>query len=226
MMRRRSRRSRATWGFADAAALNIPAGSLAGAHAYFWIVPPGRINYLCDTDRVSKVGFRGAHLWLDFNWVGVAAGASLPDVTCYAMKSQQDLAGAPTVVDRNPWSTPETPASLTSWDAAGQEDGTDSFLWTHHIKGSTPPNAGLILTTPSAGNQTFSVGGNASSDNVGFVCRKWFVTQEWQPDVMIRSRRSLTKEDGIAIIFSIDTANPNVGVNVNVRARCLLSRGR
>lgn len=229
MMRRR-RRSRSTWSFADGNQMVQPSGTANGVFA--WILPPGRVNYLCDTDRVDSLVFKGCHLWMDFYWSNQNnADEGLPDVTMYIIASQQDAAGDPVEINLNPWSQPSTPSTIASWENA-ETDGTDSFLWCHHIKGISPPNA-LVNTNgadaagggrAAASNQYIELGAGAS-DHPAFLCRKFYVTQEFQPDVVVRTKRRLRKDQGIVLFMRNDTA-ANVDTHIDERHRVLVGRGR
>lgn len=220
----RRRRSRSVWAFSTAQALLL---NSAGQYSYFWILPPGRVNYLCDTDRVDSLVFNGAHLWLDFHWVQVSTN-SLPDVTMFAIVTEAELGGEPADIGEfGPFDQPSTPSSITEWNDAPNIDGTDSFLWSHHIKGSSPPNA-VVWTQNyqgSAGNQYINT--NSDADHAALVCRKFSVAAEWQPDVIIKSRRRLKKDEGIAFIMQSDTAiTSNDVVHLEAHCRTLVNRGR
>lgn len=224
--RRRGRR--ATWGYANEDLMQASAGS--STTSYTWLLPPGRTNFLCDTDRVPAITYMGTHMWLDFDWVNTNASAqSLCDVTFYVIVSQQaPQADSPAETDNIPWGAPQLPSAISSWDEH-EEDGTESFLWIHHIKGNTPPNS-IIRPLSNSGlaviNQnTFIDGG--SSDQPSYVCRIFDVRAAWQPDVIIKSRRRVWKDEGVALVMRTDSIPaPGVTVNCAVRYRTLIKRGR
>lgn len=219
MMRRRRRR-KATWAFADAGSLvNGPAGTLQIAS--LWLLPPARAQFIMNTKQRSSLTFAGAHLWLDFQWKITGANVALPDVDFGIFRTDMDQPGDIPDVDfmNNQWTVPSTPASITSWNE-DDEDGTEAFLWQHHIKGMSPP--GIHVSTDGDAqvwNQVNVVGGSTLNDGApAYVCRKGFVTQEWQPDVVVRSKRRLMKGDGICIAMaSTPPANCNVQCNVHWR---------
>lgn len=221
-------RSRATWAYADAEQMQLVGGGGSPPVVYSWLLPPGRVNYLLDTDRVSSMKFMGCHMWLDFNWVNTASFAAMPDVTIYAIVTQQnEVSQAPDELFVNPWAPPEVPASLTSWTTYN-DDGTSPFLWCHHIKGQTPPN--WAVYTGQSGTTQFNQGnsiGTGTSDAPTIMCRKFFVAAEWQPDVIIKSRRKLVKDDGVALLMRSDSTFPTgMYINLSMRVRTLVSRGR
>lgn len=224
----RSRRRRSTWGYANEDLLQA---SGATPVSYVWLLPPGRVNFLADTDRVPAIGFTGCHLWLDFNWINTGTASALPDVTLYAIVSQQEPnSETPTEIDNIPWGAPSLPSAITTWDQH-DEDGTESFLWVHHIKGQSPPNA-LVSLGSSVGmdgpfqNQYDAIS-PGSEGSPAIVCRKFFVAAEWQPDVIIKTRRRVWKDEGIALVMRADTP-PGGGITASlaVRYRTLVSRGR
>lgn len=230
MMRRRRRR-RATWGYANGDLLSLNAATPTD---WSWILPPGRVNYLCDTDRVDSILFMGCHLWLDWDWVNAGSTTeALFDARFYVVASQLNTTGdAPIELSLNPFSEPSTPASITSWQEF-DTDGTDSFLWSHFIKGQSPPNY-LVLT--QSWNNSPTKGGNQreqiypkddSFDTLSSMCRNFDVRAAWQPDVRIKSKRRLRKDTGIALVVQAETTpTGNSGAHLGVRTRVLLSRGK
>lgn len=238
-MRFRKRRSRAAWAFSDSALLRVGPGAASATASFLWLLPPARVQFLCDTDRVSNLIFMGSHLWLDFAWQnsGTTTPQLLPDVTFYVIKSQMDRTGdVPTETLLLPWSTPTTPATLTSWDEL-DTDGTSPFLWCHHLSGLCPPNS-IVETTDlnrtnggqsqyNSNNSIAWTGGTTEGFPVATVVRNFDVRAAWQPDVRIKARRRLQKTEGIALVMQSDTGVAS-GVTLNLRAyvRTLVRRGR
>lgn len=224
MMRRRGRRA-ARWSYADAGSLintnTIPT-------AWMWILPPARVSFmLSQRGRGNSLVFAGAHLWLDFYFRNENNGnTSMPDVDFGVIKTTiaDPAAFTPdlSLVDAQ-WDQPSTPATLTSWDE-DDDSGVDSWLWQHHIKGQSPPNALInVVSTGSADvtvNQTplmFS----GTTDNPRYLCRKFHVTQEWQPDVVVRSKRRLQKDEGILLYMTSQPSVVGMEPTCNVHLRTL-----
>lgn len=199
-MRTRRRGRRAAWTYANAGSMEL-GGAIANITQYVWLMPPGRAQYLADAKSRDSITFVGAQLWLDFHWENRGSAASLVDVDfCVYKATIVDPVG--NLPDFSPiesqWEEPPTPASLTAWEE-DTDDGNYGFLWQHHIKGTTPANAQVVnQSTSNAWNQTNIIGAG-TSDSPAWVCRKFYVTQEWQPDVVIRSKRRLAKGEGILL---------------------------
>lgn len=205
MMRRRRRRA-ARWNYADGAQLDIDSGTAQGLQ-YLWILPPARVQYLLGTKgRGNSLVFAGCHLWLDFWWENTGGITALQDVDFGVVKSTiadpsthtPDLSQSIAM-----WEQPNTPATLASWDE-DDDSGVDSWLWQHHIKGQAPANnvvnvlnTGFSSGAGNVGNQGSARIDQATSDDPLQQCRKHWVTQEWQPDVVIRAKRRLQKDEGI-----------------------------
>lgn len=233
MMRRRRRRMGPKWTYSDSVSMSItsagPFLTPGGLSANFcWLLPPGRAQFLMNTKMRDRMQFSGAHLWLDFFWKNTAASQGLNDVNLAVYKTE--IIGTGDVPDFSPmdgqWKQPSTPSNITSWNE-DDDDGGAPFLWQHWIKGSSPPNAEVRnLPTASGGtdqalwNQSLSMlGGNDA--NPTYMCRKFLVTQEWQPDVVIRSKRRIQKGEGIALVMT--SIPPGVGLAsfLNIRLRTL-----
>lgn len=208
MMRRRRRR-RAQWLYADSTNMSINSGSvvLAGQPvAFIWLLPPGRCQFLMDTKGRDRMLFAGAHIWMDFQWANIGSASGLPDIDLSIFKTTiSDPVGS--FPDLSPltgmWDQPSTPNSLSTWED-DDDDGTNSFLWSHHIKGTLPPNSYVWqFGSGSSGIQTTNQGipqiAAGTIDAPTFSCRKFHVTQEWQPDVTVRVKRRLQKGEGIVM---------------------------
>lgn len=241
----RRRRARAAWAHAGAFTMSVDPGNAVGGGAtnisYLWLIPPARVSFLCDTDRVDHLGYRGSLVWLDFHWKGEVASPGnahdLPDVAFYAMVSQADNTGVPIMATdfEDPWGEPIQPALVTSWDGNPETEGTDAFLWCHILKGLTPPNSivnvwntGQSSGAANASNQSSRIDGSNSSTVVPRVCRTHSVRAEWQPDIHIKTRRRLRKDEGVALVMGIATPayNQKVQAICDVKFRTLVSRGR
>lgn len=215
-MRTRFRRKRASakWTFADSQTLEVDASTPSPFQAFAWLYPPARAQFLMNTRNRDRLGFRGAHLWLDFFLYNSGGPEAMPDVDFGVFKTT--IAAVGDQPDLTPmlgqWKQPATPATLTSWEE-DDDDGTNPFLWQHHIKGMSPPNA-IVNAVPglSTANDASFIANQAvnmragDSDHIVYACRKFFVTQEWQPDVVIRSRRTLMKGEGIVLCMQVVTA--------------------
>lgn len=224
--RRRSRK--ASWAYANQQSL-----SLSGAVevAYAWLLPPARAQFLMETKQRNTITFAGCHIWLDLYWKLTGSSTGIPDLDFSVFKTTiTDPAGG--TPDTSPvfgqWDQPGTPGALTSWDE-DDDDGTNSFLWQHHVKGSTPPNAvvntgggpAVTAASPAANQSLTQLGG--SVDGPTYVCRKFFVTQEWQPDIVVRSKRRLQKGEGILFVMSNTYGAMGTGMTaaVNMQYRTL-----
>lgn len=222
MMRRR-RRPSARWSYADSGSLAIQPNAGANVISSLWLLPPARVSFmLSQRGRGNSLVFAGCHLWLDFYWKNEAAALGLPDVDFGVIKTTiaDPTTFAPdlSLADAQ-WDQPSTPATLTSWDE-DDDSGVDSWLWQHHIKGFSPPNA-VVQTesgsTPGIGNQQNIIAAG-SVDAPVYVCRKFHVTQEWQPDVVIRSKRRLQKDEGILLYMQgAPTGSQECICNVHLR---------
>lgn len=217
MRRFRRRKKRVSWSYSDEVTLLVEGAAGSTLFSYVWLLPPARAQFMMDTASRDSIVFAGCHLWLDFYWRNVGAQTTLPDVDFGIFKTVQQ--GGGNSPDLNPmlgqWKQPATPAALTSWLEL-DDDGTEGFLWSHHIKGMTPPNA--VVNTNGAN----TVGGNSqnttnqaigigvgTADAPSFVCRKFAVTQEWQPDVVVRSKRRLQKDEGIILAMAATPSQAN-----------------
>lgn len=231
MMRRRFRRRSARWSYADATTLQIAPGTATATPSFVWLLPPARVSFmLSQRGRGNSLTYAGSHLWLDFAWVNRGAGpVGLPDIDFGVIKTTiaDPVSFAPDLsLVQAQWDQPSTPATLTSWDE-DDDSGVDSWLWQHHVKGSSPPNAVTGIYSIDAsyiGQANQFTGITAGSESmVGYVCRKFHVTQEWQPDVVIRSKRRLQKDEGILLYMVPSSGLETAGVTTqcDVRLRTL-----
>lgn len=223
MMRRRRRRS-ARWNFADSETLELqPNNATPNSTAWTWLLPPARVAFLLgNSGRGNSLLYVGSHLWLDFFWkLEGSAAVGLPDIDFGVIKTtiSDPIAGAPDLsLVQAQWDEPPTPAGITSWNE-DDDSGVDSWLWQHHIKGSTPPNAIVDSQGGVAGNQYSQVSGG-STDTPLVICRKFHVTQEWQPDVVVRSKRRLQKDEGI-LLYMTGVTGAGMFATCNTRSRTL-----
>lgn len=228
--RRNRRRSRVTWSHADEAIADILDDGNNIYVPLLWLLPPGRAQYLMDTDRVSSLTYAGSHIWMDYYWYNTSSDRSIPDFNLFVMKTTEDTANAPSM-QWYPFRLPKLPSTLSSWDNA-DDDGTSSFLWVHHIKGSSPPNAvinnnGVVGTTHNdRGANQYRIISTGTSDNYASVCRIFDVRAAWQPDVIIKTKRRLMKTEGILLVMNVPTQGTNTYVHMEARARTLVKRGR
>lgn len=208
MMKRRFRRRGARWSFADSAQLEWQA-TVTTTAPFVWLLPPARVAYmLSQRGRANSLIYAGSHLWLDFSWRMEGNTQNLQDVDFGVIKTtiSDPASFAPdlSLVDAQ-WDQPSTPATLTSWNE-DDDSGVDSWLWQHHVKGSSPPNAYVTTiggVSPGAGTNQYVQAQSGTSDVPTYVCRKFHVTQEWQPDVVIRSKRRLQKDEGILLYMNV-----------------------
>lgn len=228
MMRRRRRRA-ARWNYADTFFMDVDSGTPQGLD-WGWILPPARVSYLLQTKgRGNFLTFAGCHLWLDFFWSNTGGSTAFQDVDFGIIRTSiadpsthtPDLTQAVAM-----WEQPNTPATIASWEE-DDESGLDSWLWQHHIKGSPPPNASVNVVNTGSGagadnvyNQPHFIE-TGTADTPRFVCRKFHVTQEWQPDVVVRSKRRLQKDEGILLYMRCplfgSLSSSHVSCNVRLR---------
>lgn len=233
MMRRRGRRRFAgpKWTFSNSTNFNVdstgPQSSPGGLYYdYAWILPPARAQFMMNTKGRDRMQFAGCHLWLDFFWRNTGTATGLPDVSFMMYKSEivaDTGLPDPTPIDGQ-WKEPATPASLTSWDE-DDDDGTEPYLWQHWIKGSSPPNAivntgGVMFSGSDIQNQGVQMQAG-TTDTPTYACRKFMVQQEWQPDVIVRTRRRITKGEGIVLVMAVIAPSSNLHSNLNVHWRTL-----
>lgn len=230
MMRRRFRRRRSHWIWADrfSFVLNNAATNFGGKFfALNQLLPPGRVEWFCNSVvSRSHVTVTGVLMWLDFWWQTSTANQAvlLPDVDLFVMKTQEDEVGSEAFAF-DPFVQPEPPALVTTWGTS-PADGLDAFLWSHHIRGSTPPNAVVgtyIASDNVAYNQEVVI--RAAADSNVNTCRTFRVAAEWQPDVHIKTKRRLQRSEGLVIgMLGLDTAFPTgtqafLTVNTRIVAR-------
>lgn len=230
MMRRRfRRRAGPKWTYANSQELLVDSshgttiGSSTMVADFTWLLPPARAQFLMNTRNRDRMQFSGAHIWLDFAWreTGDSNPHALPDVNFAIMKSE--VIGDTGLPDLSPllgqWTEPSTPASITSWEE-DDDDGTNPFLWQHYIRGISPLN--MFTQTLSGGhtfNQTTFI--QADGEEAVWMCRKNYVTQEWQPDVVVRSRRTIRKGEGIVLCMSLPLVVTQPSAVTQVRFRTL-----
>lgn len=202
---RRRFRAKSHWLWADSQLMTLDGatGSHVGGRCYNanLILPPGRVKWMCDqVIRRAHVTVTGVLLWLDFYWSNTGAQTGLPDVDMYIDTTSEDDAGNIQFV-RDPFFQPQVPSAMAAWTDAAS-DGLDSFMWTHHIKGISPPNA-IVDTDTSTGDQA---GGNqydqiraGTTDTPQFVCRTFSVRAEWQPDLHVKTKRRLRPNEGLVL---------------------------
>lgn len=169
------------------------------------LLPPERVRYLCDTSRKDHMTSNAILLWLDFYWVfddhtGSGGGQQTAGpVDFYIMKTEFDSSTPPTDVPLNflPYREPDVPANITSWDAQTNEpDGLDAYLWTHHWSGV---HRNSIDDVTWSSNASGTVG--APNGGIGNVVPYDAVRQAWQPDVVVKTRRRLNKNEGLFLGF-------------------------
>lgn len=244
-MRRFShRRRRASWGYADFTNLQVSADPANVQAAGFFILPPGRAQYLMEAGRKDRLTVKTIHMWLDFRWVCFAGSFTnpqqIPDVELYVRKGTSrhddvtpDMETSGALVS-SPFAAPTVPSQVTTWAEAPADDGTDSFMWCHAIKGMSPPNgvvAAVTISPPTAPN-TYGYGnqyGYMFRENDGqgdlMLCRTFSVRAEWQPDVIIRSARRLQKGEGIMLGMNVYTVagQGHIAAQLDVRSRVLVA---
>lgn len=229
---RRRRRRSAKWTYCDSTVMSLSTGSVVvGGEpvSWVWLMPPARAQFLMDTLMRDRIQFSGAHMWLDFWWQNTNGSATgLPDVDFGIIKTTiaDPSSNQPDLTQMvGQWDQPETSATLTSWEG-DEDDGTESFLWSHHIKGQSPPNAIVSILNPDTGSTVNRNVVNQSQlihqgdiDNPHMVCRKFHVTQEWQPDVVVRAKRRLQKGEGILLYSCLPGGPPASGLTAITQVR-------
>lgn len=213
--RTRGKGRKPTWAYAHAMTLLAADNALTTTFVGGWLLPPGRVRWLCEDWKQASITHVTTHMWLDFHWISPSGGGGghrgIPDVYFYAIKSNSSRATGgegPIMNDMNPWSTPNFPSAITDWEDETDDDGTDSFLWCHRMKGMSPPNAdvGTYTYTGDAkqgANQTDQMFSSGTEGVNNYMCRTFSMRAEWQPDVIIRAKRRLLKDDGIALFLAV-----------------------
>lgn len=245
-MRHRPRhtRRRASWGFANFLSLQGTAGANVIA-VPAWILPPGRAQWLMEQGRRDHLTCKTIHMWLDFRWVCFAGSftnpQAVPDVEFYVKKVEASSADdiTPNVVltganVTSPFATPTPPSAVVDWDEVEADDGTDSFMWSHWMKGGSPPNgvvAAVTISPPTAPN-TYGYGNQYHymfRENEGggdtALCRTFSTRIEWQPDVIIRSARRLMKGEGIAMVMNVYSVpgDGHIAAQLDMHTRTLVA---
>lgn len=226
--RRGGFRRKSHWIWADSFNLSLDngLGTVVNGRRYnaALLLPPGRVKWFCDTVvRRPAVTVTGVLMWLDFFWKNTSGGAqALPDIDLFVDTTSEDDAGNITYV-RDAFFEPQVPANIAAWTDVAS-DGLDGFLWSHHIKGFSPPNAivrtdGLPADSSTANQSTLIHTGN--SDVPAYMCRTFSVRAEWQPDVHIKTKRRLRPDEGLVIAMSgLDASFPaGVSAFLDVRTR-------
>ena len=225
MRTRFRRRRKASWCHAGEGTISLNGSSTlidGFLIDWFWLLPPARAQFMMLSRNRDRLTYGGSQMWLDFHWRNTGTAGQLSSVSMGVIKSSwldpgtgnPDLSMAITQ-----WQEPATPNSITTWDSVDDDDGTESYLWSHFIQGQSPPNA-IVSTladsntgdTAHTVNQTtgISVG---SADVPVNVCRKFLVTQEWQPDVNIRVKRRLQKGEGILLFMAAPASAITATIN-------------
>lgn len=233
MMRRRGRRRSAKWTYSNSQTLSVTSASQGTGVQnvdFAWIYPPARAQFIMNTKQTDRLQFAGCHLWLDFWWNNHSTATGLPDVSFTMYKS--DIVSDTGLPDFTPvnsqYTEPSTPASITSWEE-DDDDGTNPYLWQHWVKGMSPPNA--VVATKDFGTASGAWNGHTANqsnlmpdgsiDSPVYMCRKFYVTQEWQPDVIVRAKRRLQKGEGIVLVMGVTGASEFLSSNCNLHWRCL-----
>lgn len=239
---RRHRKVRAAWDWAvDGTATMIDNSASGGGQPVTvggWLLPPGRVKWLCDTSEVDHITFDAALLWLSFSveatYLDTLTASALAQKTdLYVMKVTQDETGGSGQEVFTPFSSPATPSAVTAWDTPAQsQDGLDPFLWCHRWWGYEP---GSQVSIYSPDSQVIEGASNATDvyRNVGThqgytVSPGMLISAAFQPTVEIRSKRRLAKHEGLWIGMSLPSLGLANGIQYNLQyaARLLVSRSR
>lgn len=229
MMRRRGRR-KARWIWAGADNFSLTDGAATSQWSTSAVLPPGRVNWLLDTGMRDSLTIKRILLWMEFHWVSAdTAGHVLNDVEFYLRKCQADTTTA--TEQWAPFSSPTVPSAVTTWSTDIDSDGLDPFMWCHWIKGSTPPNSVVGTYTwqqtganvGSANQQSRMLAGVTGTTDPPNVCRKFEVTQEWQPDLDLRVMRKLMRDDWLGMSMRIQGFNSGCSMILNYKVRILAS---
>lgn len=231
MRRFRSRSRKSHWMWADRFNLRFQDNQAVATWTSHILLPASRVNWLCGTSTFrSGLTVTGILLWLDFWWENDSTTTSqaLPDVDMGIMTTVADETLATSELHYDPYVQPEPPSLTTDWNSF-PSDGLDPFLWTHHIKGISPCNSIIRKTTNDWSNANRgavnqdTVISFAADGSANLVCRKHYVTQEWQPDVVVKTKRRLKSNQGLGIFMRTPGLNTgcfmNLGVNVRMLAR-------
>lgn len=172
------------------------------------LLPPERVRYLCDTGQKDHLTTSAILIWLDFYVVADGSATTVDTqqtaspVDFYIMKTAFDTSTPPTDVPLNflPYREPDVPSLITSWDTQGDEpDGLDAYLWTHHL-------GPIQLVNMDNQNASYNASDKAGSKSqgIGYVKSYSSVRQMWQPDIVVKTRRRLAKNEGIFLGFAVN----------------------
>lgn len=205
MMMRRRRRPRPQWVYADNQLTTVNSGSLNVGSYYYastWLLPPGRVKYLCDSKRKQHLTVKGIHLWLDFYLSLVSSTAtSWPQILFYVTKAAEGQDGSANFFQAHPWTAPATPSTIATWNE-WDDDGLNSFMWCHRIGTSGPPGS-AVYQTQSNLEYNQLIGMKSDGENAVKLCWPTPVEAMWQPSVRIKTARRLSPGEGI--IFTMMT---------------------
>lgn len=220
MMRRRFRKRRAQWCYADNGAMFITdtaSGDLWTANV---LVPPSYVQYLCNTRKTDHLTIKGILLWLNVyvkNSTEVAIfGPIAPALDLYVIKSAVDSSNVADV-EFLPYVQPPAPNAYTgpSWPADDYlPSGLDPFMWTTRLwplyeRGErawpiswSGVNNAATAVGPFEQNNSARVGSTAVDGYWAIGGRH--VQDPYQPSVRIKTRRRLERNQGLTIGMHLD----------------------
>lgn len=203
MKRRRGTRDK--WIHAGRNSINLQpnAESTSISQLGGWLLPPARTRFMLETTGKSRLITGSCLLWMNYYWALDNTGSDQTTnqqnfpVELYITKSRADSNGFPVQAEASaltfgPFAPPEVPTALTTWELENesQDDGLDPWMWCHHIF-----ELEGLGTTNNA--QTTAPGRDIANSNPYTP-----VYQAFQPNVVVKTRRSLSKEEGIAIVLA------------------------
>lgn len=228
-MRRRGRGRKASWEWSNTFTLvgvDTPAQYALKTWALADLLPQPRVDFLCEARGSDSLVHVETLLWLDFHWAITSGNGQPftyfpPAVDFFIIKSTVEET-QPTAFagDYAPYAQPIVPSAITSWSSTATEDsdGLDPYLWTHHIDpflcNSLITNVGISEVSGLASGQGNAQAAMAVAANQTAVLKySNDVRMAWQPDVVVKAKRKVKKNEALKLGFTWVGANNGVSNN-------------
>lgn len=231
-MRRRFRRRKASWIWADSDTLSAVDNLSVNTPTYASspnLLPCKRVDWLLDNQGRDRMVVKRILLWVCAS-VQIPSGAAgsivVPDMQLYVIKTSADPSQAATTVQYQPFSNPAAPSGVTNWVGTGGTDGTDPFLWCHYMFVPEENTPGGLSTTLGVGTVTSSntaAGIGRGASVTGYWSSPTSVSPALSPNVDIRVSRRLMKNDELQLGFMFFSGNTGTTYQVRYATRVLAS---
>lgn len=204
MMRRRSRRRRSNWAWADNTVISVGVQAANVGWQTYAAFPQTRVQYLAENWKKPTVTVDRIIAFMQLVCKNTSGANAIPPpyVDLYLMKGAEDQSGGTQFYQ--PFLLPAVPSGTTTWFGSGDTDGLEPFLWTCRV-----------YTRTIAGSQISAIGtlgGNNACDQLEFSAAVPAVPQNnfaagvfnpFMPTVDIRVKRRLQRQEqlvwGIAV---------------------------